>query len=74
MNQGSASTPDDQIINLPLAVALRLGLAALLVVACLVIVSPFMVILLWSGILAVARGGLFVTVAALVGTPRGAGE
>ena len=67
MNQGSNRRSDDQITNLSLSVALRIGLAASLIVACVLIVSPFVVTLLWAGILAVALSGLFERVVGIVG-------
>ena len=58
---------EDRVINLSLDVALRLGLGALLLVACFFIVRPFLVILLWAGILAVALAGLFEKLVRVVG-------
>ena len=58
---------DDHIVNLSLNVALRIGLAAFLLIACFAIVSPFMVILSWAAILAVALSGLFEMLVDIVG-------
>ncbi|MGI9627923.1 MAG: AI-2E family transporter [Longimicrobiales bacterium] len=70
MNQVSQET-EDRVINLSLNVGMRLALVALLVTACFVIVRPFMVILLWALILAVALSGVFEKLVGWVGGRRG---
>ena len=73
MTQESLDATETQIISLSLNVALRVGLAALLVVTCFVIVRPFVVILLWAVILAVALNGIFEKIVGVVGRRGRAG-
>lgn len=67
MTQGSAGPNDEHVVALSLNVAMHVGLVALLVAACFVIVQPFMVIILWAVILAVALNGLFEKIVGVVG-------
>jgi predicted PurR-regulated permease PerM len=61
---------DERIFELSLNVALRLTLAALLVFWCFLILRPFMIIILWSVILAVALKGVFEKINGWVGGRR----
>lgn len=69
------STPDrvsdERAKTLSLTIALHLALVAVLLVWCFLIVKPFMIILAWATILAVALKGLFEKVVAMVGGKRG---
>jgi len=73
VTQGRAVPNEAQAISLSLNVATRVGLAALLVAACFVIVRPFLVILLWAVILAVALDGVFEKIVGIVGKRGRAG-
>jgi len=58
---------NDRVLDLAVDVALRLSLGALLVISCLIIMRPFVVILLWATIIAVAIAPPFEHLARLVG-------
>jgi predicted PurR-regulated permease PerM len=64
---------DEHVTNLSLGIALRVALGAMLLIACFVIIRPFLVILLWAIILAVALSGVFEKLVGLVGKRGRAG-
>ena len=63
----SNSSALDNILDTSVDVALRLALVAFLIVMCVLIVRPFMVLILWAIILAVAISGMFEKLVGLVG-------
>jgi predicted PurR-regulated permease PerM len=68
----SLDTERDTVWNIALDIALRLTLVGTLVVTCWLIVSPFLSILLWAGILAVALATPFEAVVSIVKRRGGA--
>ncbi len=69
--QAQSPMSDTRITGLSLKVAFHIALAALLVIWCFIIVKPFLLILAWSVILAVAFNGLFEKLVGMVGGKRG---
>jgi predicted PurR-regulated permease PerM len=63
----SNSSALDNILDTSVDVALRLSLVAFLIVMCVLIVRPFMVLILWAIILAVALAGMFEKLVGMVG-------
>ena len=71
MTDPSDAMSAERVFDLTFNVVLRLTLAAALVVWCFLILSPFMIILLWAVILAVAFQGVFEKLCRMVGGRRG---
>lgn len=71
MNQSAPTISEHQIAKLSLNVALRLALAALLIVWCVSILRPFLIPVVWAIILAVAFHGVFERMTRMVGGRRG---
>ena len=59
MSHSSDTVTDARIFELSFNVVLRLTLAALLIFWCFLILRPFMMVILWAVILAVALNGVF---------------
>jgi predicted PurR-regulated permease PerM len=55
------------ILELSVEIALRLAVVALLVVGCFIVVRPFLILILWAAILAVALSGMFEKLVGIVG-------
>ena len=62
---------DARIFALSFNVAIRLTLTALLVIWCMLILNPFLIVILWAVILAVAFQGVFEKICGMVGGRRG---
>jgi len=58
---------DERILDLSIDVALRLAIVAFLIVACFIVVRPFLTLILWAMILAVALAVPFEKLVGLVG-------
>ena len=71
MNSIAVSSPESKALKLSLHVGLHLALVVLLVAWCFVIMRPFLIILLWAIILAVACSGMFEKMVGMVGGKRG---
>lgn len=71
MSHSSDAISDEKVFNLSFNIALRLSLAASLVIWCFMILRPFMIVLLWAIILAVAFQGVFEKLCGMVGGRRG---
>ena len=71
MTDPSDTVSDERIFELSFNVVLRLTLAASLIIWCFLILRPFMIVLLWAVILAVAFQGVFEKLTAMVGGRRG---
>lgn len=69
---GSANTPEDeQNVHTAIEIAVRLGVLAVLAALCLRILAPFVGIVLWALIIAVASDDLFRRLVSWVGGRRG---
>ena len=66
----SSDTVSDEIFELSFNVILRLALAALLIFWCFLILRPFLILIVWAVILAVAFGGVFEKLCRIVGGRR----
>jgi predicted PurR-regulated permease PerM len=73
MDSSELKAQENRIVNLSLNVALRLTLAALLLVWCFSILRPFLVPLTWAIILAVALNGVYAKIVGVLGGKRGLG-
>lgn len=71
MSQSPDTASDARAVQLSFAVALPLTAVALLIVACFTILKPFVLIMLWAVILAVALEGVFNKLLRMVGGRRG---
>ncbi len=71
MSQSSDTLSDARVFELSFNVALRLTLAASLITWSFFILRPFMIVLLWAIILAVAFEGVFEKLCGMVGGRRG---
>ena len=71
MSSAPATLSDERVRKLSFSVALHLGLTILLIALCFVIVRPFLIILLWGIVLAVALNGVFKKILGMVGGRRG---
>ncbi len=67
MSELRPSSASTNVLDLSVDVALRLALVAFLLVMCVLIVRPFLVLILWAIILAVALAGVFEKIAGVVG-------
>jgi predicted PurR-regulated permease PerM len=67
MTSSDTSTLDARVLDLAIDVALRLSLLAMLAAACFMVVRPFLVLILWATILAVALAAPFEWLARSVG-------
>jgi len=70
VSQSSDTISDERVFQLTFNVVLRLTLAASLVFWCFVILRPFMIVILWAVILAVALEGVFDKLLSMVGGRR----
>jgi predicted PurR-regulated permease PerM len=71
VSHSSDTVSDKRIFDLSFNVALRLTLVAFLIIWCFLILRPFMIVLLWAVILAVAFQGVFEKLCGMVGGRRG---
>ena len=70
MSDSSDAVSDERIFNISFNLVLRLALVAILIFWCFQILSPFMIIILWAVILAVALEGVFEKLCGMVGGRR----
>jgi predicted PurR-regulated permease PerM len=71
MSEDNARAPKEPPVRTAVEIAIRLGVIALLVVACLQIVAPFVGIVAWGMIIAVAAGSPFEALCRFMGGRRG---
>lgn len=71
MSPSTGTVSDERAFQLSFNIALRLTLVALLTFWCFKILAPFMMIMLWAVILAVAFQGVFEKICTMVGGRRG---
>ncbi len=71
MDPSTSTISEHQIVKLSLNVALRLTLAAFLLIWCFSILRPFLIPVMWAIILAVALKGVFERMVRMVGGRRG---
>jgi len=71
MNSFASTPAESRALRLSLHLALHLALVTVLVAWCFVIVRPFLIILLWSIVIAVASKGGYEKIVGMVGGKRG---
>jgi len=71
VSHSSNARSDERVMDLSLNVALRLTVVAFLVFWCFMILRPFVIVMLWAVILAVAFEGLYEKINGVLGGRRG---